>query len=161
MKKLVLIAAMTRGRVIGFKNKMPWHLPADLKHFKAVTMGKPMVMGRKTFESLGRALPGRQNIVISSNSNYEAVGALVYTTLVDAIDAAEGDEVMVIGGGQLFQQALPWANTMHLTYIDLDVAGDVYFPEWSTLEWHEVSRETHEPDEKNAYRYTFVTLDRV
>lgn len=160
MKKIVLVAAMTHDHVIGFHNKMPWHMPADLKHFKAVTMGKPIIMGRKTFESLGRALPGRQNIVVSSNANYDAPGAAVYTTLVDAIDAAEGGEVMVIGGGQLFQQALSLAHTMHLTYIDLEVEGDVFFPAWNALEWHEVSREKHEADEKNPYGYTFIRLDR-
>lgn len=159
-KKIILIAAMAKHRVIGLQNKMPWHMPADLKHFKAVTMGKPVLMGRKTFESLGRALPGRQNLVISTNPMYEAKGAHVYTTLVDAMDAAEGNEVMVIGGGHIFEQMLPWAHTMHLTYIDLDVEGDAFFPEWSEIQWRETVREVHRADGQNPYDYTFITLER-
>ncbi|MFI4955950.1 MAG: type 3 dihydrofolate reductase [Gammaproteobacteria bacterium] len=160
MKTISLIAAMARGNVIGLDNKMPWHLSADLKHFKALTMGKPIIMGRKTFESLGRVLPGRENIVISNNPNYDAPGATVYTSLLDALDALDAPEVMIIGGGQLFAQALPMAKVMYLTMIDVEVDGDAFFPQWDEKGWSEVMRDVHPADETNPLAYTYVTLHR-
>jgi dihydrofolate reductase len=160
MKTIALIAAMAHGNVIGLKNKMPWHLSADLKHFKALTMGKPIIMGRKTFESLGRALPGRENIVISNNERYDAPGATVYTSLLEALETVEAPELMVIGGGQLFAQAMPLATVMYLTMIDLDVEGDAFFPYWDDKYWEVVMQEVHPADENNPLGYTFLTLHR-
>lgn len=156
-----MIAAMAKGRVIGADNDMPWHLPADLKHFKAVTMGKPVVMGRKTYESIGRALPGRRNIVIS-RSGFSASDADV----VDSIDAAKSllaaeDEIMIIGGGNVYSQFLPDASRLYLTYIDTDVEGDTHFPDYEAVaNWKMIEEEKHLPDERNSYSYCFVTLEK-
>lgn len=158
--KLSLIAAMDTHRVIGRKNQLPWHLPADLKHFKTITMGKPIVMGRKTFESIGKALPGRKNIVISHNSEFYAPDCLVKTSLVQVLDHLKYEnEIMIIGGASLFQEALPLAQRMYLTFIHHSFEGDTFFPEWNKDEWREISREDHAPDERNCYSYSFVTLD--
>ncbi len=159
MKKPVisLIVAMANNRVIGKDNQMPWHLPADLKHFKSVTMGKPIIMGRKTYESIGRPLPGRKNIVISRNADYQAAGCEMANSLESALElVADVEEVMIIGGGFLYQQALALANKLYLTFIDLTVDGDTYFPEFEHLDLREVKREKHRADESNPYDYEFV-----
>ncbi|MFT6790274.1 MAG: dihydrofolate reductase [Pseudoalteromonas rhizosphaerae] len=158
-----MIAAMAKNRVIGQDNDMPWHLPADLQHFKAVTMNKPVIMGRKTFESIGRPLPGRRNIVISRNTDYTAVGVDVVTSPEAAISLlCESDEVMVIGGGNIYQQFLKSADTLYLTFIDLDVAGDTQFPDYEqSANWQVVEELYNQPDDKNIYGYKFVTLDKV
>ncbi|MBT8448646.1 MAG: type 3 dihydrofolate reductase [Gammaproteobacteria bacterium] len=166
MKKppINLIAAMANNRVIGKDNKMPWHLPADLKHFKQVTMRHPIVMGRKTFESIGRALPGRRNIVISRNPNLTLAGAEVFNSIDSALDscAEQGaEEIMIIGGSNLYAQTLALADRLYLTFIDLDVAGDAHFPNWQDLTWQETTREAHGPDDNNPYNYEFVTFERV
>ncbi|WP_239059343.1 type 3 dihydrofolate reductase [Alteromonas hispanica] len=164
--KISMIAAMAENRVIGADNDMPWHLPADLKHFKAVTMGKAVIMGRKTYESIGRALPGRPNIVLTSNKDYTLEDATVVHTQAEALEAAKAqcgsnDEVMIIGGGTIYNALLPLANTLYLTFIDLKVAGDTQFPDFrSQGNWVETEREAHSPDEKNKYAYTFVTFQR-
>jgi dihydrofolate reductase len=160
MKMISLVVAMAANRVIGKDNGMPWHMPADLKHFKALTLGKPIIMGRKTFESLGRALPGRDNMVISSNPDYVAPGAKVYNSLSKAIDATDAKEVMVIGGAQIFEQALPLADTLYVTLIDIVPEGDTFFPKWDPVCWKEVLREVHEPDSHNPHAYTFMTLKK-
>lgn len=161
--KISMIAAMAKNRVIGQDNDMPWHLPADLQHFKAVTMNKPVIMGRKTFESIGRPLPGRRNIVISRNTDYTAVGVDVVTSPEAAISLlCESDEVMVIGGGNIYQQFLKSADTLYLTFIDLDVAGDTQFPDYEqSANWQVVEELYNQPDDKNIYGYRFVTLDKV
>jgi dihydrofolate reductase len=161
--KISMIAAMAKNRVIGQDNDMPWHLPADLQHFKAVTMNKPVIMGRKTFESIGRPLPGRRNIVISRNTDYTAVGVDVVTSPEAAISLlCESDEVMVIGGGNVYQQFLKSADTLYLTFIDLDVAGDTQFPDYEqSANWQVVEALYNQPDDKNIYGYKFVTLDKV
>lgn len=161
--KISMIAAMAKNRVIGQDNDMPWHLPADLQHFKAVTMNKPVIMGRKTFESIGRPLPGRRNIVISRNTDYTAVGVDVVTSPEAAISLlCESDEVMVIGGGNVYQQFLKSADTLYLTFIDLDVAGDTQFPDYEqSANWQVVEELYNQPDDKNIYGYKFVTLDKV
>lgn len=161
--KISMIAAMAKNRVIGQDNDMPWHLPADLQHFKAVTMNKPVLMGRKTFESIGRPLPGRRNIVISRNTDYTAVGVDVVTSPEAAISLlCESDEVMVIGGGNIYQQFLKSADTLYLTFIDLDVAGDTQFPDYEqSANWQVVEELYNQPDDKNIYGYKFVTLDKV
>ncbi len=157
MPIISLIAAMANNRVIGKNNDMPWHLPADLAHFKRVTMGKPVVMGRKTFESIGRPLPGRKNIIISRNPDYRVDGCEHATSLEEAIDMLKNEEeIMIIGGGNLYTQALQNANRLYLTFIDLDVDGDTLFPAFEHLRLIETGREKHSKDEKNPYDYTFV-----
>ncbi|MBD3618250.1 MAG: type 3 dihydrofolate reductase [Chromatiales bacterium] len=159
--KIILIAAMARDRVIGKDNQMPWHLPADLQHFKRLTLGKPVIMGRSTHESIGRPLPGRLNIVVTRDRGLQIEGCTVVHDLDAALDAAgDADEVMVIGGQKLFDQFLPRADRLELTIIDARCDGDTYFPEYSMQEWEEVTREEHEADEKNGHPYTFVSLAR-
>ena len=157
-----LIAAMDKNRVIGNKdNKLPWYLPADLKHFKSITLGKPIIMGRKTFESIGKPLPERTNIVITWNENYQEPGCVLVHSPEEALQAAGvAPEIIIIGGAEIFAQFLPLAKRLYFTLIDGEFDGNIYFPEWSPKEWCEVSREAHEPDEKNKYAYAFVTLER-
>jgi len=158
---LALIAALDRNGLIGRDNALPWHLPADLQHFKRTTLGKPIVMGRKTWESLGRPLPGRHNIVLTRDPGYRAEGATVVTSIDAALAAAgDADEVMVIGGAALYATLLPRADRLYLTRIDAAFEGDAWFPEVAPDEWREVAREVHAPDERNPYPYTFVTLER-
>ena len=169
--KISMIAAMANNRIIGANNDMPWYLPADLKHFKAKTLGKPVIMGRKTYESIGKALPGRQNIVIS-RSGFIANDAEVASDCDAAIElAGDAEEIMIIGGGKIYEMFLSVANTLYLTFIDLNIDGDTCFPDWKAPEhgafdsvsaatWKEVSREKHVLDEKNPHNYDFVKLER-
>lgn len=160
-----MIAAMANNRVIGADNAMPWHLPADLKHFKATTMGKPVIMGRKTYESIGRALPGRLNIVISTNPDYQLEDATVVSTPDAALVLAKAQQVqdiMIIGGGKIYELFLPLATKLHLTFIDLDVRGDTQFPDYDAMgEWTLVSEQAHLPNDKNPYHYRFCTFKRA
>lgn len=162
MTKISLIAAMAKGRVIGKDNDMPWHMPADLKHFKSVTLGKPVVMGRKTFESIGRPLPGRQNVVITRNAEWQHEGVLTAHSTEQALSLLkDASEIMIIGGGHIYEQFLPLASHLYLTFIDLEVAGDTHFPDWNeTAQWQEVERQAHDSDDKNPHAYEFVTLKR-
>lgn len=165
--KIAMIAAMANNRVIGADNSMPWHLPADLKHFKTVTMGKPVIMGRKTYESIGRALPGRTNIVVSSQIGYSLDDAIVVNSPEDALSVATtspdaAEEVMVIGGGKIYETFLPSAQTLYLTFIELNAEGDTCFPDYNAeASWNETDRQRHQPDDRNPHGYTFVTLQRV
>lgn len=168
--KLALIAAMDRQRVIGINNQLPWHLPNDLQYFKAATMGKPIIMGRKTYDSIGRPLPGRPNLVISRNRDFNPDGVIRVDSVESAIATAESllketdlDEAMVIGGAEIYRQTLPFADRLYLTLVDAEVEGDAWFPEWQTEahSWQESSREDHPPCERNPYAYAFVRLDRV
>lgn len=158
---LSLIAALDRNGLIGRDNALPWRLPADLQHFKRLTLGKPIVMGRLTWESLGRPLPGRHNIVLTRDPAYHAEGASVVHS-IDAALAAAGavDEVMVIGGAALYRTLLPRAARLYLTRIDAAFDGDAWFPEIDPAEWREVAREAHAPDARNPHPYAFVTLER-
>ena len=158
-----MIAAMANNRVIGLDNKMPWHLPGDLQHFKKVTSGKPVIMGRKTFESIGRPLPGRRNIIITRNTEYQAPGIETVTTPEAALDLVNDiAEVMVIGGGNIYQQFLEQAQRLYLTFIDLDVEEDTQFPDYqSVANWQIEDEMLMAPDEKNKYSYKFVTLNKV
>ena len=160
-KTITIIAAMARNRAIGLAGAMPWHLPGELKQFRETTMGKPIVMGRKTWESIGRALPGRQNIVVTRNPEYCAEGCLVVSSLPLAIEQAEGEEIMVIGGGQLYRQALPAAARMVLTLVDCAPEADTWFPEWDENEWSEISRRSQTIDENNELAYQVVELIRA
>lgn len=159
--KISIIAAVSKNNVIGFENQMPWHLPADLKHFKKVTMGKPIIMGRKTFDSIGKALPGRTNIIITKNPHFKLTepNTMVVHSLDEAIKAAgDADEVMIIGGANVYAQALPHSNLIYLTRIQQEFNGDTFFPELDWSKWNEIEREDFTPDEKNPYHYSFITL---
>lgn len=161
--KISMIAAMAHNRVIGKDNQMPWHLPNDLKHFKAVTLGKPVIMGRRTYESIGKALPGRINIVITNNADYSLDDAIVVNSCDAALQVAQESsaEVMIIGGGSIYQHFLPLADCLYLTFIDLEVQGDTQFPDYSAQgNWQELEQEAHTKDDKNPYNYAFVSLIR-
>jgi dihydrofolate reductase len=160
-KSLTLIAAMGKNRAIGLDGRMPWHLPAELQHFKKATMGKAIVMGRKTWQAIGRPLPGRQNIVVSRNPGFHAEGVDLATSLDDAVAMSESDEVMVIGGGQLYALALPLANRMVLTLIDIEPEADTWFPEWDEKEWSLTSERYFAVDEKNKLAYRIVEFNRI
>jgi dihydrofolate reductase len=156
-----LVVAMARNRVIGRDNALPWRLPADLAYFKRVTMGHPVIMGRRTHESIGRPLPGRMNIVVSRNPGYSAPGCIVVPSL-EAAWAAAGDaeEVAVIGGTSLFEAALPGADRIHLTEVDAEVPGDTWFPEFDRSEWAETEVERHPRDGRHEYPFRIVRLER-
>ncbi len=152
---------MTADRGIGVNGRIPWHLPGELQHFKRVTMGKPIVMGRKTWESIGRALPGRQNIVISRNPEFQAPGCDVCASLEQAVTMARGDEVMVIGGGELYRLALPLASRMILTLVDCDSEADTWFPDWDHSEWSLLWQRSVAADQKNPHAYRVEELIRI
>ena len=158
-----MVAAMAANRVIGRNNKMPWHLPADLKHFKQVTLGKPVVMGRKTFESIGRVLPGRRNIVISRSEPVDAKGAEWVKSLSDALALLKGaEEVMIIGGGEIYRQCLPMASRLYLTEIDLTTEGDAFFPDYHSVgQWQLSADVLHLADAENSHQCRFITLERT
>lgn len=160
---LSIIVAMSDDRVIGLDNKLPWHLPADLQWFRRHTLGKTVVMGRKTFESIGKALPGRTNIVVTHEVGFEAPGCKVVHSIDAALAAAaqEGDEVMVMGGASFYAQLLPRADRMYLTLVHGCFAGDAWFPRYVDAEWRSVERSDHEPDEKNPYPYSFLIMERI
>ncbi|MBD3755650.1 MAG: type 3 dihydrofolate reductase [Gammaproteobacteria bacterium] len=161
--KIAMIAAMTKDRVIGLDNDMPWHLPDDLRHFKAKTVGKPVIMGRKTFESIGsRPLPNRQNIVISRNPVLQLEGVMVFDTVDKALAAVQSaDEVIIMGGGQLYAQMLPRADRLYLTLIDAQIDGDTYFPDWTQHQWIRSEFEFHPSDDHHAFSFEFITLDKA
>jgi dihydrofolate reductase len=165
--KVAFVVAVARNNVIGIDNKLPWHLPEDLKYFKRVTMGKPMIMGRATYDSIGKPLPGRPNIIITRNKDYKPAGVTVVHSLEESLVVAQKllppgqDEVTIIGGEQIFALAFPRADRLYLTEVDAEPKGDTFFPVFNRNEWREVSRETHEPCDKNPYRYSFVVLERL
>jgi len=161
--KVSMIAAMAEDRIIGLDNKMPWHLPADLQFFKRVTLGKPVIMGRKTYQSIGRPLPGRKNIVLTRDTELVIEGVECVQTLEQAMKlVGDVEEIMIIGGATIYEQFLAQADRLYLTFIDLKTAGDTQFPDYeATAQWQELDREAHQQDEKNAHNYQFVTLDRV
>lgn len=158
--RLSLIVAMAKNRVIGKDNQMPWHLPADFAYFKKVTLGHPVIMGRKTFESIGRALPGRRNLVVSRNSAFHADGIEVVPSLDDALNKCARDEAFVIGGATLYAEAIPRASRIFLTEVDASPDGETFFPPLDRDEWRETSRERREADDKNVHSVSFVVLER-
>jgi len=160
-KRISLLVAMASNRTIGMENTLPWHLPADLRHFKALTIGHHIVMGRKTFDSIGKPLPGRVSVVITRNPSYSPLGVTVVNSLDTAITACgDDDEIFVIGGAEIYRQAINIADRIYLTEIDADIAGDAHFAEFDKAEWQETERVSHAPDEKNSYPYHFVIFDR-
>lgn len=159
------IVATSHNRVIGKSNDLPWYLPADLQHFKRMTTGHPVIMGRKTYDSifarLGKALPARRNIVVSRRQ-HELPGVEVYADIDDALDAAQGQEIFIIGGASIYESTLDRATKLYVTEIEADIDGDTLYPNFlSSGEWHEVSRENHASDDRNEYDYSFVTYERV
>ena len=159
--RVSLIVAMAQNGVIGRDQGLPWRLSEDLKRFKSTTLGKPMLMGRKTFESIGRALPGRVNLVMSRAAGWAAPGAVTVHSLAEALaQAAEATELVVIGGAEIFRLVLPCAWRIYLTRVHAEVAGDTYFPEFDAAQWVGIEAATHPADERNTYAVTFVTLER-
>ncbi|HEY0683199.1 MAG TPA: type 3 dihydrofolate reductase [Steroidobacter sp.] len=159
---LSIIVAVADNGVMGSNNQLPWRLPDDLKHFKALSLGKPLVMGRKTFDSIGRPLPGRLNIVISRQPGLDIPGCRVVTSIDDALAAAQpAPEVVIVGGAEIYRQVLPRVQVIHLTRVHANVEGDVLFPELQEHEWREVAKEYHPADERHAHAFTFSTLERV
>lgn len=157
---LSLIAAMDNNRLIGQENNLPWHLPADLAHFKSVTMNKPILMGRKTYESIGRPLPGRQNIVLT-RGHAKIEGVTVVNSVDEAIAAAgDAEEVMVIGGSSIYETVLPMVQRMYLSFIDGEFEGDAWFPEYDEADWEVINSKIQLPDERNIYACRFVTYQR-
>ncbi len=161
--KISLIVAMAANRAIGLDNKMPWHLSADLKKFKAITMGSPIVMGRKTYESIGRPLPGRSNIIISRNLDYQQADCLVFNDIKTAIEASSKDaeEIFIIGGAELYKATLPHADNLYLTLINQDFNGDTFFPEIDFKAWTEASREDISDDPSVNFSYSFLKLSKT
>lgn len=155
---------MAQGGVIGKKNDLPWYLPADLKHFKQLTTGRTVVMGRNTCESifarLGHALPNRRNIVITRDTSYRPESVEVVHSIDEALALIDGD-ADIIGGQQIYEQLLPYIDRLYITEVDADIDGDTYFPKFDRSQWRESTREAHTKDEKNQYDYSFVTLDRI
>ena len=155
-----LIAAMDKNRLIGRENGLPWHLPADFKHFKEVTMAKPVIMGRKTFESIGKPLPGRTNIVIS-RSGFNAEGIIVVDAIEKALQAADdAEEAMVIGGASFYEQMIDKADRLYLTHVDAECEGDAWFPDFDLSEWDVVFEQAYNADEKNNYNFTIKCYQR-
>ena len=159
--KISLIVAAAANDVIGADGGLPWHLPNDFKYFKRITMGKPIVMGRRTWESIGRALPGRLNIVLTRRKDFEAPGATVVSSPAEAIAAADdADELMIIGGGQIYDLFVDKADRIYLTRVDCDVDGDTRFPALDPDLWLLTSSEAHAADDKHAFGYEFRVYDR-
>lgn len=159
--RVSLIVAMAQNGVIGRGNALPWHLPEDLKRFKATTMGKPMLMGRKTFESIGRALPGRLNLVLTRDRGWSAPGVSVVHSVEEALArAGQAEELMVIGGAEIYRLVMPFARRIYLTHVQADVPGDTFFPAFDPTQWVDVQWDAHPADERNSYPVTFVTLER-
>ena len=166
MKKSIIVA-MAENRVIGRNNKLPWYLPNDLKYVKSVTMGKPIIMGRKTFESIGKPLPGRLNIVITRNADWQHEGVTVVNTFEEAFEKAEAtalidgvDEVMIIGGDQIYQTSLGLVDRIYLTKVHAEVEGDAWFTEVDWALWEETAREDYKATDPNPYDYSFIVYDR-
>ena len=161
-QRVVMVAAVERGGWIGQDGGMPWHLPADLRHFRAVTMGHPIVMGRRTWDAIGRALPGRRNIVLTRDDSRSFEGAERVRDLDEALALlADEPAIMIIGGGQIYEMFMPLATDLELTFIDADLGGDTRFPDVDQDEWVVTAVTPHEPDETNAWPYRFVTLRRA
>lgn len=153
---------MDENRVIGKENQLPWHLPEDLKFFKRVTMGHPIAMGRKTHESIGRVLPGRENIIITRQKGYESEGCTVFYSIEDFVKYCreQSDEIFVIGGAEIFKETFPYADRLYITHIHEKFAGDTFFPEFDPKQWEQISCEKGIKDEKNPYDYEFRIYDR-
>lgn len=164
--KIAMMVAMAQNGVIGNNNQLPWHLPEDLKYFKKTTMGKPVIMGRKTFDSIGKALPGRLNIVVSRNPKLLLPeGVLLAATVEQAVDIArienpDAEEIMIMGGEQIYRQAFPLASKLYLTKVHSDVKGDAYFTGFDESQWQQTAVQTFQADDKNPYDYSFCVFEK-
>lgn len=159
--QISLIAAASANDVIGVRGELPWHLPNDFKHFKETTMGKPIVMGRRTWESIGRALPGRVNIVLTRNATFDAPEAVVATTRRQAIEAASSaGELMIIGGGEIYREFMPIAACIYLTRVHTQIEGDAHFPPLPETDWQLTNSDAYSADERHAFDYEFQTYER-
>lgn len=159
---IAIIVAMDEQRLIGRENELPWKLSADLQYFRRTTMGKPIIMGRSTHESIGRPLPGRQNIVLTKQQDYQADGCEVVNSIEAAMAlCSDAEEMMVMGGASLYQQLLPLADTLYLTRVHASLTGDTWFPEWSEQDWQLISSEDHQADENNEFDYSFQCYQRI
>ena len=157
-----LIVAMADQRVIGYKNQLPWHLPADLRHFKTMTLNKPIVMGRKTYESIGKPLPQRTNIILTTDPAYEVAGCEVIHAPMEAMEiASKAEELVIIGGSRVYTAYLPFADRIYMTVVEAEVQGDTFFPELDEAAWKLVSREDHLADARNSYGYGFLMWERI
>lgn len=159
-----LVVAAATNHAIGKEGKMPWHLPNDMKHFKNVTWGMPVIMGRKTFESLGKVLPGRKNIVVSRQPGFQPEGTVVVKSIEDALfvaKEADANEVMVIGGGEIYKALFDKARRIYLTRVEAEPEADTFFPSLHPRQWHLLSQQRHEADEKNDYNYSFELWERI
>jgi dihydrofolate reductase len=162
LPKISLIVAMATNRVIGLNNKMPWHLSADLKNFKKITMNSPILMGRKTFESIGKPLPGRKNIIISRNPNYQQEGCLIVNSVDEALSACQNEEeVFIIGGASIYETMLSKANYLYLTQIHKEFEGDTFFPIINSQQWKEIEREDINNDTAVDFKYSFVKFEKI
>lgn len=160
--RVSIIVAMAKNRVIGAANGIPWHLPNELKLFKSVTIGHPIVMGRRTYESINRLLPGRTTVIVTRQPGYQVPGAIIAHSLEDAIAACPAeDEIFVIGGGELYKSALPMADRIYLTTVDAAPDGDTFMPEFDLGEWRETSSQSYPADNEHRYAYRFAVYDRV
>lgn len=162
--KISLVVAAASNNAIGKEGTMPWHLPNDMKHFKNITWGMPVIMGRKTFESLGKPLAGRKNIVISRQPGWNAAGTIVVKSIDDALfvaSQADANEVMVIGGGEIYKALYTKASRIYLTRVEAEPEADTFFPAIDPEQWYLVNQQNHEADEKNAYNYSFQTWERI
>jgi len=155
-----LIVAMAQNGVIGRDNALPWRLPEDLKRFKAFTLGKTLLMGRKTYESIGRPLPGRANLVLTRDRGFRAPGVVVVHSVEEALAHAADNELVAIGGAEIYRLVLPFARRLYLTHVHADVPGDTYFPDFDPTQWADVEWRMHPADEQHAYPLTFVTIER-
>jgi len=163
--RLSILVAMARNRVIGQNNTLPWHLPADLKHFKSLTMGHPIIMGRKSYESIGKPLPGRTNIIVTKQLNFQASGTAIVNSIDEALERSKeasftNNESFIIGGAELYQQTLKLCHRMYITEIQSNFEGDTFFPEFNQNDWQETARERHQGNDKAELAYHFVILDR-
>lgn len=157
-----ILVAKSKNDVIGKNNQLPWHLPADLKHFKNLTMGHHMIMGRKTFESIGKSLPGRTSVIITRQKDYKVPGCIVVNNIEDALKACvNDDEVFIIGGGEIFKETMNTADKIYLTEIGEEFEGDVFLPKIDLLKWKLTQKQTFKPDEQNKYSYCFCEYERV
>jgi len=160
--QISIIVALSENNVVGVRNQLPWKLSADLKRVKSMTMGHHIIMGRKTFESIGRPLPGRTNVIITRNANYKAEGCVIASSLQHALDIAMNDtEVFIFGGGEIFKEAMPLASKIYMTRVHTHLEGDTYFPDIKPFDWRIVELQEFKADEKNEFDYSFMTLIRV
>lgn len=159
---IAAVVAVAENNVIGKDNQLVWHLPADLRHFKQLTMGHPIIMGRKTYASIGKPLPGRTSIIITRQADYKAEGCIVVNSVKAAVAKAKelDEQACIIGGAEIYRQSMPYLDTIYITKIHHTFEGDTFFPKLEEADWQKVSEEHHEPDEKNKYSFSFIELRR-